>query len=153
MPATASLVEATAGTRALDPLPQHAHEPTAAVGGQPMSAGLAPADAVALLMERSSREGAVDQRRAILGRIQHTYGNRYAGMVVAELRAREAETTGKPPPEPLELARAQQPSKAKVTPPAAAPSVAPAAKTAPAAMTAAAPAKAEAQAAKAAPTA
>jgi hypothetical protein len=145
MPATASLVDAKAGTRAPDPLPRHAREPapTAAVGRQAMSAGLGPADAVALLMEHSNHEGAVEQRRAILGRIQHTYGNRYAGMVVAELRVREAETTGKPPPEPLEPERTQ-PSKASPNV-AAAPSAAPAAlKPAPAAMTATAPARATA---------
>jgi hypothetical protein len=155
MPATASLVEATAGTRALDPLPLHAPEPTAAVGRQPMSAGLAPTDAVALLMEPSNREGAVEQRRAILGRIQHTYGNRYAGMVVAELRAREAEKTGKPPPEPLEPERTQ-PSRAGLTSPnvAGIPSAAPAALTpALAAMTTVAPAKATATPAQAAPSA
>jgi hypothetical protein len=154
MPATASLVDAKAGTRAPDPLPPHAHEPapTVAVGRQPMSAGLAPADAVGLLMERSNREGAVEQRRAILGRIQHTYGNRYAGMVVAELRAREAETIGKPPPEPLEPERTQ-PSRASPNV-AAVPPAAPAAlKPAPAAMTAAAPARATAAPTQAAPSA
>src|SRR5262245_28680586 len=145
MPATASLVDAKAGTRAPDPLPRHAHEPapTAAVGRQPMSAGLGPADAVVLLMEHSNREDAVEQRRAILGRIQHTYGNRYAGMVVAELRAREAETTGKPPPERLEPERTQ-PSRASPNV-AAVPPAAPAAlKPAPAAMTGAALARATA---------
>ena len=117
MPATAARADAKAGTKVPDPsllLRRTAGAPPAAVARHPLSPSLAPADAVALLIEHSRGEGAADARRGILGQLQQTYGNRYAGMVVAQLRAIEGEKTGKPPTEPLEPER-RSPPKAPVT--------------------------------------
>jgi uncharacterized protein DUF4157 len=70
----------------------------------PLSPTMAPSDAVAMLVESGSGEGAAESRRAILGHIQRTYGNRYAALVVADLRAQESAKTQGALPEPLESA-------------------------------------------------
>src|SRR5262245_46947518 len=120
MPASAALSDAKLGTKHPDPMLRssgRAQMGTVA-GGSPrrlFSAAMSPDDAVAMLAEASG-EGAAASRRAILGRIQQVYGNRYASAVVAELRAREAEKTGKAPTEPLEPEKTQPPKAAAIAP-------------------------------------
>jgi hypothetical protein len=122
MPATAARSEAKAGHHASD----LAHggstasaSPVVRISDRTMSPAMTPAGAAAMMVEHASGEGAAEARRAILAHIQRNYGNHYAGLVVAELRAHEAEKTGKAPAEPLEPERTQLPK-----PSATAPSVA-----------------------------
>ena len=149
MPATAARSDVKVGTPSPDLATRSLKgrpPPAPIFAKQPLSPAMAPSDAVAMLTEHASGEGAAEARRAILGRIGRTYGNRFAGMVVAELHAREAERTGKPPAEPLEPERTEPP-KAMLTappsPPGPPPIAAPAAPPKPAAPKAeATPAKA-----------
>lgn len=121
MAVTAALGGAKIGTKHphLEARP-HTAKPIVIPAQRPLSPAMSPADAVALISKQGSREGAAASRRAILGRIQQTFGNRYASMVVAELRAREAEKTGKPPTDVLEAEPARPADATVATAPAAA---------------------------------
>jgi hypothetical protein len=104
---------------------------------RPLSPAAAPEEAVARLTETGSGPGAAEVRRAIVSHLQRTHGNRYAGQVVAEFRARESEKADQPGVDPLQPeATAPPKANAATAAPAAA---APTAVAKPAARTAVAP--------------
>src|SRR6267378_2911247 len=110
MPASVARSEAKVGPHESD-LASRASAPARArpqhLFGLPMSPAMDPSAAVAIMVEHGSGAGAAEARREMLGHLQRVYGNHYAGLVVAELRARETDKTGKPPADPLEPERTQ----------------------------------------------
>ncbi|WP_338699895.1 DUF4157 domain-containing protein [Bradyrhizobium sp. 26S5] len=100
MSATAVRTDAKLEARQPDPLLRAGAVPVRAGLLRRLSPDMSPADAVALLTEQVNGDNASASRREILSQIQQTYGNRYASIVIAELRAREAGKTGRSTAEP-----------------------------------------------------